>query len=186
MKKIVIILLTVFTAIESICAQDLAKAVTLVDSSGETEQFGDDWISIPEGYIVTVKNWVIKSTSSSEPSTIRIHGESVEGAGDFEISISEDFPSSFELRFVGPGEVRCQAGGFAGSFAIANLEIEKIGSDIATTPQNSVVVPSDVEGEVEIILEASEDLVNWVRVDPGFYGSTTENRFFRVRAEQQP
>jgi len=51
-----------------------------------------------------------------------------------------------------------------------------------TVPSNSVVVPADNAGPVEIILEQSSDLINWTVALPGTYGTTTEKRFFRVRA----
>ena len=50
------------------------------------------------------------------------------------------------------------------------------------TPSNTVVIPSDAAGPVEIILESSVDLVNWTRAEPGEYGASTEKRFFRLRA----
>ena len=53
------------------------------------------------------------------------------------------------------------------------------------TPVNSVVIPSDATGNVQIILESSSDLVNWIPSLPGTYGSTYTNRFFRVRAVAQ-
>lgn len=53
------------------------------------------------------------------------------------------------------------------------------------TPVNSVVIPSDATGNVQIILESSSDLVNWIPSQAGTYGSTYTNRFFRVRALAQ-
>jgi hypothetical protein len=53
------------------------------------------------------------------------------------------------------------------------------------TPANCVVIPSDAKGNVQIILESSSDLVNWVSSSPGTYGNTYTNRFFRVRAVAQ-
>jgi hypothetical protein len=50
------------------------------------------------------------------------------------------------------------------------------------TPNTGVVIPSDATGPVQIILESSSDLLNWVSSLPGTYGSTYTNRFFRVRA----
>lgn len=47
---------------------------------------------------------------------------------------------------------------------------------------SAVVIPEDASGPVEIILESSTDLVNWTAANPGTYGSSTEKRFFRVRA----
>ena len=50
------------------------------------------------------------------------------------------------------------------------------------TPNTGVVIPADSSGPVNIILESSVDLINWIPSDPGTYGTTTTNRFFRVRA----
>lgn len=49
-------------------------------------------------------------------------------------------------------------------------------------PSTGVVVPADSGGPVSIILESSVDLVNWTAALPGTYGTSTTNRFFRVRA----
>jgi hypothetical protein len=53
---------------------------------------------------------------------------------------------------------------------------------ISVIPMNSVVIPSDANGNVEITLESSSDLINWIPSQPGLYGNTYTNRFFRVRA----
>ena len=50
------------------------------------------------------------------------------------------------------------------------------------TPQTGVVVPADDKGPVNIIMESSVDLVNWNEAQPGSYGTTTSNRFFRLKA----
>jgi hypothetical protein len=55
----------------------------------------------------------------------------------------------------------------------------------SVTPVNSVVIPSDARGNVQIIMESSSDLVNWIPSLSGTYGSTYTNRFFRVRAVAQ-
>lgn len=52
-------------------------------------------------------------------------------------------------------------------------------------PANAVVIPTDANGPVQIILESSGDLVNWTSALPGTYGNTYSNRFFRVRALAQ-
>jgi hypothetical protein len=54
------------------------------------------------------------------------------------------------------------------------------------TPSNAVVIPADSDGPVEIILESSTDLITWTAALPGSYASTTEKRFFRVRALRSP
>jgi len=53
-------------------------------------------------------------------------------------------------------------------------------------PVNTVVIPSDATGPVQIILESSADLVNWTSALPGTYGTSATNRFFRVRAVANP
>jgi hypothetical protein len=53
-------------------------------------------------------------------------------------------------------------------------------------PSTAVVIPADSGGPVNIILESSTDLVSWTAALPGTYGTTTTNRFFRVRAQRTP
>ena len=52
----------------------------------------------------------------------------------------------------------------------------------AFQPSNAVVIPADAGGPVEIIMESSIDMVNWTKAESGTYGTTTEKRFFRIRA----
>ena len=52
-------------------------------------------------------------------------------------------------------------------------------------PSTAVVIPADSGGPVNIILESSVDLITWTSALPGIYGTSTTNRFFRVRAERQ-
>ena len=53
---------------------------------------------------------------------------------------------------------------------------------ILNIPSNAVVIPADAAGPVTILLESSVDLVTWNSAQPGTYGTSTTNRFFRVRA----
>lgn len=64
--------------------------------------------------------------------------------------------------------------------AMATVEISC--SDESYTPSAGVVIPSDATGPVNIIMESSADMVNWTMANPGTYGSSATNRFFRVRA----
>ena len=57
-------------------------------------------------------------------------------------------------------------------------------SSAPNLPSNAVVIPSDSSGPVQIILESSEDMVNWNSANPGTYGASTNERFFRIRAVQ--
>lgn len=60
---------------------------------------------------------------------------------------------------------------------------------ISTTPStqiaNTVVIPEDSSGPVQIVLEQSTDLITWTAANPGTYGATTQKRFFRLRAVKQ-
>jgi hypothetical protein len=55
-------------------------------------------------------------------------------------------------------------------------------SGISFVPNNAVVIPSSYTGSVDVILETSEDLVNWTPASSGRYGPNVSSRFFRVRA----
>lgn len=59
------------------------------------------------------------------------------------------------------------------------------GNDPQMTPSTAVVIPTDATGPVNIVLESSPDLVNWTGALPGTYGTSSTNRFFRVRAIRQ-
>jgi len=51
-----------------------------------------------------------------------------------------------------------------------------------TVPSTAVVIPSDEQGPVSVVMESSVDLVSWGSAQPGTYSATTAARFFRVRA----
>ncbi len=50
---------------------------------------------------------------------------------------------------------------------------------------STVVIPDDGGGPVQIILESSTDLITWTAANPGTYGTTSQKRFFRLRAVRQ-
>jgi len=56
-------------------------------------------------------------------------------------------------------------------------------SGLSMVPNNAVVIPSSYQGNVDVILETSNDLVEWTQALPGTYNPATSPRFFRVRAE---
>ncbi len=53
-----------------------------------------------------------------------------------------------------------------------------------TIPSTAVVIPNDNGAPVNILLESSVDMVNWNSALPGTYGTSSSNRFFRVRAQR--
>lgn len=62
-----------------------------------------------------------------------------------------------------------------------------IGSSGYTMSQQNtaVVIPSSVVGDVDVILEQSQDGVTWTQCLPGTYNSSTVKRFFRLRAVEK-
>ena len=64
--------------------------------------------------------------------------------------------------------------------------INTISNTSPSLPSNTVVIPTDASGPVEIVMESSKDLVNWTRAEPGTYGTDTPKRFFRIRAVVKP
>jgi hypothetical protein len=67
--------------------------------------------------------------------------------------------------------------------AICTIETSVLTSSFTgSVPSTAVVIPNDNGGPVTIVLESSTDLINWTSALPGTYGTTSTNRFFRVRA----
>ncbi len=77
----------------------------------------------------------------------------------------------------------------APSSAIISLEIGGTSPPgtipIVNIPSNAVVIPADAGGPVQVLLESSTDLITWNSALPGTYGTSTTNRFFRVRTVRQ-
>jgi len=97
----------------------------------------------------------------------------------------ENFDHANLPVIAGPATFRVwvpEGGSNASYFAVCTLQVTKPNS--VFTPINTVVIPDDTNGPVTIILESSTDMVNWVVANPGTYGTTSSNRFFRVRAQR--
>jgi len=83
---------------------------------------------------------------------------------------------------VGPALVEISLGGGA-DLSFCTLKITKQGETF--TPSTAVVIPSDAQGPVDIVLESSTNLVQWTQALPGTYGTSSQLRYFRVRAVQK-
>ena len=92
-------------------------------------------------------------------------------------------PALASVSIAGPATIRARATG--STAALVTVSVTRANAAPTIAPQNAVVIPADAAGPVQIILEASADLVNWVAATPGTYGASTTQRFFRVRAIQQ-
>lgn len=91
------------------------------------------------------------------------------------------------IKLIGPLQLRlrAEAGSNVRYFIYYKLT-DNVGTSGSQEGQ-TVVIPEDATGTVEIKLESSKDLVNWTAANPGIYDPTTvENRFFRVRAVNIP
>ena len=85
--------------------------------------------------------------------------------------------------FVGPATITLTNTSNSGSLCICTIQTTSA-STSNFTPSSSVVIPNDNGGPVTIILESSTDLITWTAANPGTYGTTSSNRFFRVRAQR--
>lgn len=148
-------------------------------------------IYIPAGYLIEIIS-VDLATGTDQPGTpgqaITFSRLEIEKNGDpfnFNLCYTSERPPSAFPRFTGPALIRVMDQGGRNSRAIVGLEITEI-SSTNVIPTNTVVIPSDASGPVEIIIESSEDLVSWTPVNPGTYGSSTAKRFFRIRAVVSP
>jgi len=65
---------------------------------------------------------------------------------------------------------------------VKDSALKEISSNISST---SVVVPSNAVGDVDVLLEQSNDMITWTQCLPGTYNAATQKRFFRVRAVEK-
>jgi hypothetical protein len=104
------------------------------------------------------------------------------------------YSNSFtNLVFYGPVTVEFAVLGLVGpvitpigTAGVATLEVLPASDSgsvpLASIPSTAVAIPADSGGPVTIALESSVDMITWNAALPGTYGTSTTNRFFRVRA----
>ncbi|SRR6266567_4286353 len=92
------------------------------------------------------------------------------------------FPEATAAIVAGPATGSLNSGNCTNCPMFCTVEL--VNPSEAFTPSNAVVIPADSGGPVKIILESSTDLITWTPAIPGTYGTSTEKRFFRVRAER--
>lgn len=145
-------------------------------------------ITLASNQTVRVVYWAINSTGNSAGATLKWQLQSGE---TFTLSTNFYSQNGFEgplLPFVGqlpiiagPATVTL-INNYGGCSQTCTMDITTQSPTPSAIPSNTVVIPSDTNGPVTILLESSSDLVNWVQANPGTYGTTYSNRFFRVRA----
>jgi hypothetical protein len=66
-----------------------------------------------------------------------------------------------------------------------NSSLQQSSTTNTTVPTSAVVVPSNAVGDVDVLLEQSNDMITWTQCLPGTYNASTQKRFFRVRAVEK-
>jgi len=168
---------TTLVALMALSVCSFGQYETLSDATNTTAT-----ISIPAGQITRIFNFStltagdcqLKLTKNSITSTVLLSY----GAGS---TAAVAVP---ELYFVGPAVLSFS--GPSGPKFVLSYKLFPNSTIANPTPSTAVVIPADASGSVEIILESSVDLITWTAALPGSYGSSTVQRFFRVRAVASP
>jgi hypothetical protein len=160
------------------CFAEPAGTYTIADGSLAS---GNSQIIVEEGFTATILGYAVRTGddvhSGEEQSFIEV---------DFfenstEIKLSEGVSIVENLSFQGPLLIAARPEGYENSLATATIKIQRSKIIADFVPNNSIVIPSDETGDVEIVLERSTDLINWMATDPGTVGSSSDGVFFRVR-----
>lgn len=185
MKKIIMTLIVCAGIAAQVHSQEAPPPYAVLATGDHFN--GQTNIDIPSGYLVEIISLDLV-TGIDQPGTpgqfdsfSRLEIQRHESPFDFDIRYtSGNIPGALP-KFTGPAQIQIFDEGGRNSRAVVGLKIIEF-STSKVIPVNTVVIPSDASGPVQIILESSEDLVTWTPVNPGTYGSSTERRFFRVRA----
>lgn len=191
-----VFLIFLFSLVLDVDAQNFQRKVFKLDFSGvEQGALVTNSIIVPEGEVWEIVQFFGSTNSQLWKIDILIDGEeagSLMGTGylgegtwsgdffhDFAFSVKYPAPIIF-----GPATLNLVNAKATGASQAPVVLIYRVitESSPASTPSNTVVIPSDAAGPVEIMLESSLDLVTWTRAEPGEYGASTEKRFFRLRA----
>ena len=87
------------------------------------------------------------------------------------------------VKLSGPCSFYCSAG--TNGVALATFSITRANAIPTVTPANAVVIPNDANGNYQVILESSTDMITWTAANPGTYSGSTQKRFFRTRVVKQ-
>jgi hypothetical protein len=107
----------------------------------------------------------------------------VAAGGDGMVEVNDgEFAATSASQTPFPVEAGDQISGRAGDDGTVLVVVEHHPANTGPSASpSSVVIPSDANGDVEVRLEQSEDLVNWTDAAPGTYSASADKRFFRVR-----
>jgi len=134
-------------------------------------------------------NFVVEAGIAVE--AVRVALPCVLGADEFTVAFPESPGSTNYVSagcfdhgeiVVGPALIRMRAPAFCDAWFYT---IRIIRQTDEFTPSTAVVIPADAKGPVNILMESSADHVNWIQALPGTYGTSSQQRYFRVRAVHQ-
>jgi hypothetical protein len=86
----------------------------------------------------------------------------------------------------GPATIRAKVPFTVNTPFLVTLAVQRAGSNANGVPLNSAVIPEDADGQYQVLLESSTDLITWTSAMPGSYGGSTLKRFFRTRIVKVP
>ena len=186
-KRIITSILFLATSVFCSAQDSPLPYVTLV--AGYNVGFQRDGYQVPEGYIAEVLaiKIVTGTEYSSDPADINTRSRiDISRNGEdnnYQIELTEETTPSQLPTFLGPVEFYVIPEGGTGEFALISLKITPLPTE-TITPSNTVVIPDIANGQFQVILESSTDLVTWTEALPGNYGAQNEKRFFRLRVTQ--
>ena len=165
-----------------------AETGTFTLAEGDLVYRGETELHIAEGCTATIIGYALK-TGDDVPPRVRDDFQShilVESDDSgMRIRLIEGVGIIENLTFEGPVRVIAEAEGNKNSLATVTIKVSRSSVPVEFIPNNSVVIPSDVSGDVEIVLERSTDLINWTESDPGVVGRGHDGVFFRMRIKQK-
>ena len=174
MKKILIIFLVI------LITHPLYSQIQSVSLAGGTTPHR---IDIPQGRVLEVIDF--KTAEGSIWGTLTLNGNILLSERVF--AYSSPYATPYTTRVLvklipGPAYLEVSPNQAATYFSYKIYDNSSVPTQL---PSNSVVIPSDANGSVRVVLESSVDMVNWTEALPGTYGASTAKRFFRVRVENQ-
>ena len=187
MKKLTAIFLAILF-IFAISAMAQTQTVTLTATNGQPSSF-----NCTTNQIITINSFIQNSVfaNAGEADIFFNNGQSLPiYSYNYGVQIKQSIGTGSMAAVFAGGAVFTGVTnitvltGFIGTVAALTFTVTTPTAQ-SSVPANSVVIPTDATGPVQIVLESSGDLVNWTSSLPGTYGSTYTNRFFRVRAIAQ-
>ncbi len=168
MKNLLLILISVFS-ISAFSLSSIAEPELHLLADGDLATGTTDRLTVPAGHTATITATLTGTTAQLRLDSIKLTTLPAQP-----ITV----PAGVQIRVYASSTE-------TGSLAFAQISIQAIDTGSQYLPINTVVIPTDATGPIQIHLESSTDLINWSSAQPGTYGTSTAKRFFRVRAAIQ-